>query len=240
MEHLKTGYPQPGPDYLKPTAFFDYDNPAVRKFAEDAAAGASGAVEKAVKLYYAARDKIRYDPYHIVLEPKYFSASQVLADKAAFCLPKAALLVAAARCVGVPTAIGTADVRNHLCTERLLRVMGGRNLFIHHGYAVMYLGGKWVKAAPAFNIELCDRFEVTPTEFDGTSHALFQEFDKRGRKHMEYVAEHGVWSDFPFDRVDHDFRTYYPASFHDDLAREKALRDGGAVPKFEDEKPLIA
>ena len=118
--------------------------------------------------------------------------------------------------------------------------MGGRNLFIHHGYAVMHLDGKWVKAAPAFNIELCDRFDVQPTEFDGTSHALFQQFDKRGRKHMEYVADHGVWSDFPFERVARDFRAYYPASFHDDLAREAALREKGAAPKFEDEKPLLA
>jgi transglutaminase-like putative cysteine protease len=240
MEHFKTGYPAPGPEYLKPTAFFDFDKPAVRAFAERNAAGASTDIEKAVKLYYAVRDQVRYDPYKIVLDPKCYSASQVIADMAAFCLPKASLLVAAARAVGIPTAIGTSDVRNHLCTERLLRVMGGRNLFIHHGYAVMYLAGKWVKAAPAFNIELCNRFDVLPTEFDGTSDALFQQYDKRGRRHMDYVAHHGVWSDFPYERIERDFRAYYPASFHDDIAREAALRDQGAAPKFEDEKPLLA
>ena len=42
---------------------------------------------------------------------------------------------------------------------------------------VLYLNGKWVKAAATFNIELCEKFDVLPTEFDGTENALFQEFD---------------------------------------------------------------
>ena len=35
-----------------------------------------------------------------------------------------------------------------------------------------YIDGRWVKAAPAFNIELCARFGVRPTEFDGVGDAL--------------------------------------------------------------------
>ena len=92
-----------------------------------------------------------------------------------------------------------------MCTDRMREAMGGKDLFLHHGYAVMLIDGNWVKAAPAFNIELCDKFDVTPTEFDGAEDALLQEFDKKGRRHMEYVATHGIWSDLPFDRVYADF-----------------------------------
>jgi len=206
--------PTPGPDYLRATSFLDCDHAAVRAFARGATEDAKEPVERAVKLFYAVRDGIRYDPFAVRLEPEQYVASAVLAAGRAYCLPKAILLAAAARASGIPAAIGLSDVVNHLTTEKLKARMGGQTLFIHHGYAVLYLEGKWVKAAPAFNIELCERFHVRPTEFDGRSDAVFQEYDARDRRHMEYIKDSGVWSDFPFDRVTNDFRALYPPSFY--------------------------
>lgn len=232
MEFLKEGFPEPSAEYLKPTEFLDFDTPSVREFAESTTDGARTDIEKAVALYYAVRDTVRYDPYKIELDRETFKASNLLARKAGFCLPKANLLAASTRAVGIHTAIGLSDVVNHLCTERLRRLMGEKDLFLHHGYAVLYLEGKWIKAAPAFNIELCDRFHVLPTEFDGTSDALFQQFDSKGRRHMEYVCDHGIWSDFPYDLVATSFRDYYPESFYNPQIREAVQR------KFEEERPL--
>ncbi len=144
---------------------------------------------------------------------------------AGFCLPKANLLAACARAIGIHSAIGLSDVVNHLCTERLRRAMGGIELFIHHGYALLYLEGRWVKAVPAFNIELCTKFDVLPTEFDGKSDALFQPFDARGRKHIEYVVDHGIWSDFPFERVVQDFKATYPESLFQQSAETAHFED---------------
>ena len=232
MEFVKTGMPEPTPEYLKPTEFLDFEVASVREFAEKAIESAETDLEKAVGLYYAVRDTIRYDPYRDKLDRESYKASNLLAVRAGFCLPKANLLTALARAVNIHAAIGLSDVVNHLCTERLRRVMGGKNLFLHHGYAVLYLEGQWVKAAPAFNIELCDRFHVMPTEFDGGSDALFQPFDSKGRLHMEYVRDHGIWSDFPYDRVVGDFRDYYPDSFHDPGT------PATVEARFEEEQPL--
>ena len=179
--------PRPGPVYLQPTPFLDCDHPNVRAFAQSVTAGAGDAVERAVKLFYAVRDGIRYDPFAVRLVREDYVASRVLVAGRAYCLPKAILLAAAARSSGIPAAIGLSDVVNHLTTEKLKARMGGQTLFIHHGYAVLYLEGRWVKAAPAFNIELCQRFHVRPTEFDGRSDAIFQEYDALDRRHMEFV-----------------------------------------------------
>ncbi|MDA1324253.1 MAG: transglutaminase family protein [Proteobacteria bacterium] len=239
MEHVTDGYPDVSPEYMKPTEYFDFDVDAVRAFAFASVGGASDAREKAIKLFYAVRDTIRYDPYSITLEPTTYKASTVLAARSGFCLPKANLLIACARATGIPAGIGLADVKNHLCTERLRRMMGGKDLFLHHGFAVLHIDGNWVKAAPAFNIELCKKFDVVPTDFDGEHHALFQQYDAKGRYHMEYVADHGVWSDFPFDRMAKDFRDYYPASIYDPEARAEIDREIKAEKQaFEDERPL--
>ena len=193
---------------------------------------------RAVRLFYAIRDDIRYDPYTMSGEPADYKASRALAAGAAFCVPKANLMIACARALGIPAGLGLSNVTNHLCTDRLRRLMGGSTLFVHHGYAVLHLAGRWLKAAPTFNIALCRKFDVVPTEFDGTGHALFQEFDRAGRKHMEYVADHGVWSDFDPDRVIGDFRASYPGTLFEDLARERARNAARTAARFEDERPV--
>lgn len=217
------------PEYLRSARFLDSANEAVRRFAELTVAGATTDIEKAVKLFYAVRDGWRYDPFSLRLDEQQYVASHVLATTVAYCIPKAILLAGAARAVGIPSAIGLADVENHLTTAKLKQRMGGKTLFVHHGYAVLYLESRWVKAAPAFNIELCRRFDVHPTEFDGRSDAIFQEYDARNRRHMEYVAEHGMWSDFPYEKVMADFRAFYPPSLYGDAPPGERFEDGERI-----------
>ena len=239
MEHILKGFPEVSSEYLKPTEFFDFDLEEVRSFANHVVESAQNTRERAIKLFYAVRDEIRYDPYSISLEKQPYKASNILAAKRGYCLPKANLLIACSRGLGIPAGIGLSNVYNHLCTDRLRRIMGGKNLFLHHGYAVLFIDGQWVKAAPAFNIELCTKFNVLPTEFDGKSDALFQHYDAGGRLHMEYDTDHGIWSDFPLDRVATDFKEYYPPSVYDTKAR-LALDNQTATKEFifQDEKPI--
>jgi transglutaminase-like putative cysteine protease len=226
MIHTPPGSkPEPGPEYLRSTRFLDSDSDAVRAFAQRVAGSETSDIGRAIKLFYAVRDGIRYDPFSMRLEPSLYVASRVLAAKSAYCIPKAILLAAAARALGVPCAIGLSDVVNHLTTQKLKALMGGTSYFMHHGYAVLYLEGCWVKAAPAFNIELCTRFGVLPTEFDGRSDAIFQPYDAHDRRHMEYVKDHGAWSDFPYEKVEADFRDFYPVS---------AFAESDPGEKFED------
>ena len=218
--------PRPDPAYLQPTFFLDCDHAAVGDFVRSVTADTVDPIERAVKLFYAVRDGIRYDPFAVRLAREDYVASRVLAAGRAYCLPKAILLAAAARTAGIAAAIGLSDVVNHLTTEKLMRRMGGQTLFIHHGYAVLYLDGRWVKAAPAFNVELCQRFHVLPTEFDGRSDAIFQEYDALDRRHMEYVKDSGIWSDFPYERVAADFRAAYPPSFYGGEDAGEKFEDG--------------
>ena len=227
MIHTPPGSkPEPGPEYLRSTRFLDFDTDSVRRFAQQAAGSETSELGRAIKLFYAVRDSIRYDPFSMRLEPGIYVASHVLAARSAFCIPKAILLAAAARSLGIPCALGLSDVVNHLTTEKLKALMGGTTYFMHHGYAVMYLGGQWVKAAPAFNIELCTRFGVLPTEFDGRSDAIFQPYDANQRRHMEYVKDHGAWSDFPYEKVDADFRAFYPVNTFDVSDPGEKFEDG--------------
>jgi len=219
-------YPEPGPAYLESTRFFDWATESVRRFAQTAIAGETSDIGKAVRLFYAVRDGWRYDPFSMRMTPESYIASNVLRAKSAYCIPKANLLVAAARAVGIQAGIGLSDVVNHLTTEKLKERLGGLTYFMHHGYAVLYLEGQWVKAAPAFNIELCTRFGVRPTEFDGRSDALFQEFDTSDRRHMQYVKDHGTWSEFPFEKVMADFRGFYPPNAFGEEPEGERFEDG--------------
>lgn len=195
--------------HLQPGRFVDSDHPAVREFARAHASPSLPAREKAVQLYYAVRDGFRYDPYKFDMSEAGLKASAVLAKGYGFCIPKAALLAAAARASGVPARLGFADVRNHLTSPRLREMMNS-DLFAFHGYAELLVDGRWVKATPAFNLSLCEKARVKPLEFDGRADSVFHEFDALGRRHMEYVRDRGSYEDVPREEILSEFQHLYP------------------------------
>ncbi len=198
--------------YLQPTFFLDFDNALVASFAESLCDSEMTATEKAIALYYAVRDQIKYDPYDLRYSQSAMQASAVLKKQSGYCVAKAVLLAAVGRQQGIPCRLGFADVTNHLSTARL-RAMMGTDLFIYHGYTEMYLNDAWVKATPAFNVSLCSRFGVVPLEFDGTRDSIFHAHDVHGHRHMEYVRDHGHFADLPFERIFTAYGSIYPRFF---------------------------
>ncbi len=186
--------------YLQPTDILDSHHREVAKTAREITREAADPAEKAVRLYYWVRDGIWYDPYVPFYKPEHYRASRVLEVKRGYCVSKASLLCALGRASGIPSRLGFADVRNHLATRQLIEWMG-TDIFVYHGFTEFYLGGRWVKATPAFNKELCEKHRVQPLEFDGQEDSIFQPYNSEQKKFMEYVAFHGSFADVPVERI---------------------------------------
>jgi len=216
-------------EYLRPTPAIDADHPSVAAYARAAAGDAPDPRTRAIRLYRAVRDDVRYDPYVANLSLEGMRASTTLANRRGWCVSKAVLLAACARAEGIPARLGFADVRNHLSTERLRAAMG-TDVFVYHGNTELWLGERWVKATPAFNAELCAKFGVAPLEFDGEHDSLLQEHDGQRRQFMEYVRDRGHAADLPLAEIVAAFCEAYPGlmggasidgDFGDEGARER-------------------
>ena len=206
--------------YLSPTYYIESDHPAVIEFADKHTQSGEKEIKRAIQLYYAVRDGIRYNPYSMEPYKDSMRASSVLKKKDGYCVAKAVLLAACARSQKIPARLGFADVKNHLTTKRLMRLLG-TDLYIYHGYTELFLNNKWVKATPAFNLTLCTNFNVKPLEFDGTKDSIFHPFDQSGNKHMEYVKDHGTFSDLPWETIMAASKKSYPVYFEDLERRSK-------------------
>ncbi len=200
--------------YLQPTYFIDCDSPVITEFSHDTCKDETDPVLQAIKLYYAVRDGIKYDPYSMEDTRSSMKASVILQRKFGYCVAKAVVLTALARSMKIPARLGLADVRNHLNSKRLMALME-TDVFIYHGFVELCLNEKWVKATPAFDLDLCLKADVRPLEFDGTCDSIFHEFNTKGTRHMEYVKDHGHFSDLPFERIMAASREKYPLYFID-------------------------
>ena len=199
-------------EYLESGRYIDGAHPAVSAFSRQHATGSTER-ERAVSLYYAVRDGVRYNPFQNFMLDESYRASVCLERGEGWCVPKAALLAACARAAGIAARVGFADVKNHLTTPQLTKKMG-TDLFVFHGYAELFLEGKWVKATPAFNLSLCEKFRVKPLEFDGREDSIFHPFDADNRQHMEYVHDRGTFPDVPAETIKKVFRETYPDYFN--------------------------
>ncbi|MGH3756298.1 transglutaminase-like domain-containing protein [Actinophytocola sp.] len=198
---------------LRATEFLDHDSAEVQRFVHRwLPADASDPISRALALYEAVRDRVNYEVFGADLSREGLRASQVIARRSGMCLHKSVLYAAALRAAGVPSRLLLTDVRNHLASPRLRELVGGE-VFTFHGLTVVHNGQRWVRATPVFNKTLCRLYGIAPLDFDGLRDSLHHPFDLKGRKHMEFLREHGEFDDFPYDLVLTGLRSAHPAMF---------------------------
>jgi transglutaminase-like putative cysteine protease len=198
--------------YLKPTYFIDSDSKEIINLAYSLTNGIDQIIEKAKTIFYWTRDEILYNPYDsFTFNRVDYKASNIIKQKQGWCVQKACVLAALARSLQIPSRFHFADIRNYRIPEKLLKVMK-TNLFIYHGYTELMINDIWIKATPAFNISLCEKFNLKTVEFDGIHDGMLPETTLDGQKYIEYVKDRGVTSDFPFDTLIQTIRKYYNTS----------------------------
>lgn len=198
---------------LSATEFLDHDSKEVSEFVRSALPLVEVTPrEHAVSLYYAVRDRVRYEVYGADLSRDGLRASHVVRTGTGMCIHKSVLYAAALRAVGIASRLVLTDVRNHLASDRLKTFLGG-DVFHYHCLTSVHLAGKWVKATPTFNKMLCRLYGITPLEFDGTVDSTHHPFDLRGRKHMEFLRNHGEFDDLPYGLVINGLRIAHPRLF---------------------------
>jgi transglutaminase-like putative cysteine protease len=186
--------------FLQATEVIDCNHPQIKALASQTTRGARDVHEQAQRLFYLVRDTIPYNLYVPFFLPEHYKASAILQRGSGYCVQKAVLLVALARAAGIPARLVFADIRNYLISERVAEQME-TNLFIFHGYVEWLLGDRWVRVTPSFDNEVSREHGYPLVEFDGNNDATFPSCDAEGRKFVEYVRHHGVFSDLPLDLI---------------------------------------
>ena len=187
-------------EYLKPTDIIDCEARSIKEKAQDLTRGQGEITERAKSPFYFVRDEIKYNLYVPHYLPEHYRASATLSKGEGYCVQKAVLLAALARAIGMPTRLRFADIRNYLIPEKL-EAERGTNIFFYHGYDEFYIEGRWVKAAPTFDLKICQKNRLIPVEFNGKNDAILHPRNQDGKLHIEYIHDHGYYQDVPLDDI---------------------------------------
>lgn len=226
-------------NYLSADSIIDSDNERVKAYAARVVGeGPADSLECAIKLYYAVRDNVLYDPYTISLFPEAYRASVILERGRGFCVQKAALLCALGRACRIPSRLGFATVKNHLASQQLIEYVGS-NLFVFHGYTEMLLNGKWVKATPAFNKTLCAKYHVAPLEFNGHEDSIFQPYTADQKLFMEYTEYYGTFASVPMQIMIKTWQEVYGCERVEKWFQYSENFNNASRPDFYKETPFV-
>jgi hypothetical protein len=201
-------------EFLEPGRFVDSAHPAVIDFSRKHAKGANQRA-RAVSLYYAVRDEIRYNPFQNFTVDESYRGSVCLERGVGWCVPKAALLAAAARAAGIPARVGFADVKNHLTSPRADRQTDGHGPFRVprlHRAAIWTAAGSRPRRRSTWNCargSASGRWSSTARE-----DSIFHPFDEDNRRHMEYVSDRGSFADVPVEEIKRVFAETYPRYYN--------------------------
>ncbi len=217
--------------YLAPSPTLDCDHPRIQQIVADARAAvqAEADAHAAVKgeadaptdppdadteaalaawLFRYARDRIAYNPYVPAFRLADYRASATLERGTGYCVQKAVVLATLARAARIPARLEFVDLRNHQAPAHLVALLGS-DLFVYHCYSSLWLGGRWLRATPAFDRDICETHDLPRVEFDGGSDAILPERDAHGRRFAEYVKRHGVYADVPLEPLLARWREVY-------------------------------
>ncbi|CAM1367534.1 Transglutaminase-like domain [Tenacibaculum litopenaei] len=194
-------------EFTAATYFFDYEHPEIQEFLQPYKALTPKA--QLQQLYLRIRDGWRYNPFKIGITKDHYQASTILSNAEGHCIDKAIVLITCYRALAIPARLRLAKVSNHIATEHLERILGTNEL-APHGVVEVFYSGKWVKCVPAFNRELCAKYQVDVLDFDGSEDAVIQEYNRNNEQFMSYLEDYGSYQDVPFERMMDIFRANYP------------------------------
>ena len=187
-------------DYSSSTYFFDYEHESIQELIAEFQEANLTDKEKAIGLYEKVRDGWMYDPYTIHLSPEKMRASFIVSRPTGHCIEKSIILIAGLRAMNIPARLHLGKVINHIAVEKLVEKIGTDEL-TPHGMVNVFLNGEWLKVSPAFNKELCAKFNVEPLPFDGENSSFLQQYNSDGNRFMEYVEDYGHFDDVPLDFI---------------------------------------
>ncbi len=196
--------------YTEATEFFDYHSDNIQALIADLRD--ADTQTQITELYLKVRDGWRYNPYDIGINKEHYIASHLVEKKEGHCIDKAIIYIAGLRALGIPARLHLAKVSNHIATEQLEKMIGSNEL-APHGFVDVYYNGKWAKCSPAFNKELCERYNVDSLTFDGTTDSIIQEYNRENKKFMSYLDDYGYFNDVPLDRIREILHSNYPQFF---------------------------
>lgn len=196
--------------YLRCTVAIDCDAESVASKARELTEGLETAGERVAALFYFVRDRIKHNPYAPGLVLGEYKASGTMERGNGHCHHKAILLVALGRAAGIPSRLGFVDMRDHLVSANFREVMGGDNRFPFHGYAELFVGGRWVHLSPAYDADVCRKNRFVPVEFDGVNDAKDSPRNQDGDPHIEHIRDHGPYDDYPMEEIHSYYREWWP------------------------------
>jgi len=199
-------------NYLDPSYFLDFNATIIQDLIAEFKSDQLSLKDKSIGLYNKVRDGWRYDPYSISLRADNYIASYIANRTSGNCVEKSVLLVAGLRGLGIPARLHLGKVKNHIAVERLTEKFGSNEL-TPHGMVNLQLNGTWLKCSPAFNADLCARFNVAPLEFDGESSSFLQAYNADGDLFMEYTEDYGHFEDVPIEFMKANVKIHYPHIF---------------------------
>lgn len=200
--------------YLRATPFIESDHLLIRKKAEEITRGIDHESDKAVGLFNFVRDKCHYNMYATTGNIEAYRASAILASGQGWCVQKAILLAALCRAVEIPCGLLLVSIRNHKSPPEAVELMQ-TNVFFPHMYNCLHLNGRWLKAAPTFDRDICERTGVSVVEFDGCNDAVLPDKDLKGHPFIEYLDDFGVYVDLPWDFIlENSHRVYGELTKH--------------------------
>lgn len=202
-------------NYLTATYYFDFEDEIIQTLIASYKNNNISDKEKAIGLYNKVRDNWKYDPYSISFSKENYRASTIAQKLSGNCVEKSIILIACLRAVGIPARLHLGKVKNHIAVERLTEKFGSNEL-TPHGMVNAYLNDTWLKMSPAFNATLCERFDVSPLEFDGENNSFLQQYNNEGSLFMEYTDDYGHFEDVPLDFMRKNVKEHYPHIFDTD------------------------
>jgi len=193
--------------FLLSTKLINSNHPEIVQKANELTHEFDSPEEKARKLFYFIRDKVRY-VFHADKEKDLYLANNILKKGRGFCTQKSILFCALARACNIPAGIHFYDIDDYTLPQNFVELLRTKTMY-RHGITSLYLNKKWLKYDATLDSNLIIRNNLIPVEFSPNQDCLMHKKNKSGAKHIEYVKDYGLYADVSFDEIKSWFKKHY-------------------------------